>query len=370
LAVDVEGRHLVRAGRPVFLLADTLWAAFSRMTDVEWSDALRLRRRQGFNAVNVSVLPIAHDRSLGGDASAPFSVRADGSWDLDQVDGDYFAHARQMVQEAQDLGFTAVLVALWCNYVPNTWGSAKTPELVLSEDQTDRYLDLLVETFADLDPILCVSGDDSLDDPVALNRYHTALHRLKQRAPGCLTTTHSNPNAVLPRNWAEDPSLNVYAYQAGHDDGWEERSVSMAERHATLVPRKPVFSMEPCYEGHGYGAGRGRHDARSVRRALTELGPGTELEMTSTASTSRASRCRPLGRWSCPGPGTSACCAASSRLTSSTTSAAGRTSWSTTTAGPCSASARTGEGPRPFSPRPFGCAWTSTSAAGRWRPGT
>lgn len=25
--------------------------------------------------------------------------------------------------------------------------------------------------------------------------------------------------------------------------------------------------MEPCYEGHGFGAGRGRHDARDVRRA-------------------------------------------------------------------------------------------------------
>lgn len=262
-----RGGHLLRDGRPEFLLADTLWAAFSRMTDVEWLDALRLRRRQGFNAVNVSVLPIAHDRSLGGDAAAPFAVRPDGSWDLDEPDVAYFRRARRLVATAHDLGLTAVLVVLWCNYVPNTWGSAKTPEMAMSEHQTLAYVDLVLETFSDLEPIFCVSGDDSLDDPVALARYAAALHQLKAGAPRCLTTTHSSPSARLPQRWADDPALDVYAYQAGHDDGWEERSVELPEHYVRLHPRKPLVSMEPCYEGHGYGGGRARHDARNVRRA-------------------------------------------------------------------------------------------------------
>ncbi len=261
-----SGNHLLHRRRPEFLLADTLWAAFSRMADAEWLDALRLRLRQGFNAVNISVLPIAHDRSLG-EAAAPFAVRADGSWDLDQPDPAYFQRARQLVAIAHDLGLTAVLVVLWCNYVPNTWGSAKTPELAMSEEQTRAYVDLVLETFADLEPIFCVSGDDSLDDPVALARYAAALHQLKAGAPRCLTTTHSNPSARLPQDWADDSSLDIYAYQAGHDDGWEERSVELPEHYVQLQPRKPVFSMEPCYEGHGYGGGRARHDARNVRRA-------------------------------------------------------------------------------------------------------
>ncbi len=261
-----SGNHLLHRRRPEFLLADTLWAAFSRMADAEWLDALRLRLRQGFNAVNISVLPIAHDRSLG-EAAAPFAVRADGSWDLDQPDPAYFQRARQLVAIAHDLGLTAVLVVLWCNYVPNTWGSAKTPELAMSEEQTRAYVDLVLETFADLEPIFCVSGDDSLDDPEALARYAAALHQLKAGAPRCLTTTHSNPSARLPQDWADDSSLDIYAYQAGHDDGWEERSVELPEHYVQLQPRKPVFSMEPCYEGHGYGGGRARHDARNVRRA-------------------------------------------------------------------------------------------------------
>lgn len=267
LTVDPRGDRLLRDGQPLFLLADTLWAAFSRMSDTEWADALRLRRRQGFNAVNVSVLPIAHDRSLDGDGASPFAVRANGSWDLDTLDPDYFARARAMVTLAQELGLTAVLVILWCNYVPGTWGSQRTPELAMDDAQTGRYLDLVLETFADLAPIWCVSGDDSLDDLVALSRYRSALHQLRRGAPQCLTTMHSTPSAFLPQNWVDDPALDLYVFQAGHDDGWEERPTTLASRYAGLEPARPILSLEPCYEGHGFGSGRSRHDAREVRRA-------------------------------------------------------------------------------------------------------
>src|SRR5919199_6409033 len=102
LQVDAAGNVLVRDGRPTFLLADTLWAAFSRMSIPDWRDVLRLRRRQGFNAVNISILPIAHDRSLSADAAVPFRLRDDGSWDLDRLDVTYFDNARGMVETALD----------------------------------------------------------------------------------------------------------------------------------------------------------------------------------------------------------------------------------------------------------------------------
>src|SRR3954452_14773393 len=109
LRLHESGDCFVRDGVPAFLLADTLWAAFSRMSMTEWRDALRLRRRQGFNAVNISILPIAHDRSLSADARAPFQVREDGSWDLDRFDPGYFADARRMVDVAVEEGIVPVL---------------------------------------------------------------------------------------------------------------------------------------------------------------------------------------------------------------------------------------------------------------------
>jgi hypothetical protein len=267
LEVDGFGDVLLRDGVPVFLLADTLWAAFSRMSMPEWRDALRLRRRQGFNAVQVSILPIAHDRSLSDDARSPFHPRADGSWDLDRLDDHYFTVARAMVEEAVAEGIVPVLVVLWCNYVPNTWGAALTPQTVLDENQTDRYLSLVLRSFADLNPIFCVSGDERFDDEAAVERYQSALLQLRGGAPSCLTTLHSTPDATLPPALANDPALSYYSFQSGHDLGWEERAQRLPEQYRALPMPKPVVSMEPCYEGHGWGGGRGRHDASSVRLA-------------------------------------------------------------------------------------------------------
>jgi hypothetical protein len=267
LEVASSGAVLHRDGAPVFLLADTLWAAFSQMSMDEWRDALRLRRRQGFNAVNVSILPIAHDRSLSGDARSPFRLRGDGSWDLDRLDQDYFRTARAMVEVAVAEGLVPTLVVLWCNYVPGTWGAARTPETVLDERQTDRYVSLVLESFADLHPVFCISGDERFDDEVAVQRYRTALQQVHEGAPGCLTTLHSTPDATLPLVLAEDDALSYYSFQSGHDLGWEERPQRLAATYLGLPTRRPVVSMEPCYEGHGWGRGRGRHDAAAVRLA-------------------------------------------------------------------------------------------------------
>lgn len=266
LTVAPSATHFLLDGTPTFLLADTLWAAFSRMSEHEWCDALRLRRRQGFNAVNVSILPIAHDRSLSGDARAPFEVRPDGRWRLDTLDAAYFPRARAMVQLAQEHGMVPILVVLWCNYVPGTWGAERTPALVMSEGETSHYVDSVLDTFADLDPVFCISGDDSLDSDESLGRYAAALAQVAAAAPQCLTTYHSTPSARMPMDLARDPGLGYYSYQAGHDDGWEQRAAELPA-HYLALPQRPLVSMEPCYEGHGFGAGRARHDARDVRLA-------------------------------------------------------------------------------------------------------
>jgi hypothetical protein len=252
---------------PVFLLADTLWAAFSRMSMPEWREALRLRRRQGFNAVNISILPIAHDRSMSSDARSPFRLRSDGSWDLDCIDHQYFREARAMVEAAVAEDLVPILVVLWCNYVPNTWGAAQTPQTVLDQDQTERYVRVVLDSFADLNPVFCVSGDERFDDEVAIERYRQTLQQVRDGAPHCLTTLHGTPDATLPLALANDPGLSYYSFQSGHDVGWDQRAQLLAEQYLTFPERKPVVSMEPCYEGHGWGGGRGRHDGTSVRLA-------------------------------------------------------------------------------------------------------
>ena len=64
LVLAPNGRHFLRDGRPFFYLADTVWATFSNVTLEEWARYLAVRRTQGFTALQISILPITHDRSV------------------------------------------------------------------------------------------------------------------------------------------------------------------------------------------------------------------------------------------------------------------------------------------------------------------
>lgn len=267
LTLDPTAPRFLVDGEPRFLLADTLWCAFNRPTRQEWGAFLRRRRRQGFNAVNVSILPIAHDRSVSAQEHAPFRTGADGGWDLGRPDPGYFRRAREMAEAAVEQGIVPILVVLWCNYVPGSWGAALTPDLVMTEAQTDVYVDLVVDTFADLGVPFAVSGDDNFCDPASAERYERVARRLRDRAPDTLLTLHPAVIVTQPPRLTDGDLLDYYSYQAGHDEGWDVQPYEQAAAFRAMPVRRPIVSMEPCYEGHGYGKGAGRHTAADVRRA-------------------------------------------------------------------------------------------------------
>jgi hypothetical protein len=261
VTTDPDQPRFLVDGRPEFLLADTIWSAFTRPTESEWRSYLRLRRRQGFNALNINVLPIPHDRS----ASTAGDREAFLDGDLERPDPAYYAQARQLCETAIAHGMVPILVVLWCNYVPGTWGAALTPDLVLTEEQTDAHVDRVIETFADLGVVFAASGDENFTDPRSVERYERVLRRLRDRAPESPRTLHPAPFVMPPPHLAE--LIDFHSYQAGHDDEWD---IEPARRAAVLRERpgrRPIVSMEPCYEGHGYGKGAGRHTAFDVRLA-------------------------------------------------------------------------------------------------------
>lgn len=268
VTLDQSATRFVVDGESRFLLADTLWSAFNRPTWDEWRAYLRLRQRQNFNAVNINILSIEHDRSVSAGEHEPFALHANGSPDLDRLDPAYFRRARAMAELATAHGILPVLVVLWCNYVPGTWGAALSPHLVLTEEQTDRYVDLVIDTFADLGVIFAASGDDNFTDPRSAERYERVLRRLRAGAPRALLTLHPGVYVTQPPQLTGSNLIDYYSYQAGHDEGWDVQAHEQAASLRAMPVRRPVVSMEPCYEGHGYGKGRtGRHTAAHVRLA-------------------------------------------------------------------------------------------------------
>ena len=265
--VAPDGSRLLLNDRPTFLLTDTCWAAFGRVTPTEWDGYLRLRHRQGFNAVAISMLPVAHDQSISPTDPAPFVLRDDGSWDLDRPDDAWFVRARAMSETALRHGIVPVIVVLWCTYVPGTWAAKRAPGLDLTPGQTDRYVDAVLAAVGDMPVILCVSGDDHLDDDVAIDRYVRVLDRIHAARPERLTTLHTSPTHETPNRLLGHPGLGFYTYQSSHGPDGHEVAQRLGERYRTLPVHRPTMDIEPCYEGHASRHGTGRHLAASVRRS-------------------------------------------------------------------------------------------------------
>ena len=262
-----SGDHFLVGGSPSVPCADTVWSAFAEARTGEWDAYLSRRRTQGFDTLLISVLPILHDRSVHPTTREPYPRRDDGTYDFASPDKGYFETARQLVERAAEQGLRAALVALWCTYVPGTWGSDRNPHAVMTQEETAHYLDLLTQTFAAYDPVYIVSGDDRFGTDEAVERYRWALTRIGELAPEALTTFHSTPDTQLPDILTDAPDLGFYSYQSGHDHAHQERAHELAARYRACPVRRPVVNLEPCYEGHGYGRGLGRFSQDDVRRA-------------------------------------------------------------------------------------------------------
>ena len=86
-----ENKHtLLKDGKPFFYLADTCWSAFTNITDEEWEYYLYKRKVQGFNTIQINILP-QWDASATDLDYKPFV-----NGDPFTLNEEYFTHAKEM----------------------------------------------------------------------------------------------------------------------------------------------------------------------------------------------------------------------------------------------------------------------------------
>ncbi len=266
LTVAPSGTHLVRDEAFFPLIIDTAWSSFADPSEDEWRTYLAARRRQGFTCVLVSVLPILHDRDERPGAREPFALDAEGHHDFSHPDAAYFAKAREYTRIAHDeYGLRLMITVLWNNYLEGTWGAAVTPHAVMPDDARRAYVARVAETFADLDPIFVIGGDDHYTVPRANAGYLEAAVHLREAAPHCLLTTHSAPNTFLPDEIAD--GLDLFLHQSGHNVENQELAWRQPEQYLAREPRRPLVASEPPYEQHGKVNGHGRWSREEMRCA-------------------------------------------------------------------------------------------------------
>ncbi len=265
-SIAPDRRSFERSGRPWFYLADTAWSGVTNPADDEWERYLDHRAEQGFTAIQINLLP-QWDRSLSPLAVHPFARSSQG-YDFTAPASEYFAAASNRLAAVADRGMVPAVVLLWCNYVPDTWASARRPEDVIPEEALDGYLRLAVRCARDHAPVYLVSGDTDFPSPRSIAYYRTGLRIVKDLDPDGLTTLHiKGALHEIPDELLTADELDFYSFQSGHGKDHWDTAGALARVFREKRPARPIINSEPCYEGIGVGQSGGRFTAKQVRLA-------------------------------------------------------------------------------------------------------
>ncbi len=269
LSISKENSYFCNNRTPFFYAADTVWSAFAGPSLEEWDEYLRVRASQGFNAVQISILPLWDRGNISPfepQRLLPFKVKSDGRYDFDAIDEAYFERAALFVQKAVERGFLPVLTILWCDYVLGSWGAAKRDFDVMPKECAAKYAEFAVKKFAPYTPVFVLGGDTDVKGE-AIDIYLNAAKLARKYAPDSLITIHlCGENSDLPDCVAKE--IDFYMYQSGHIVRDKNYSISLAKVFAQKQPHRPIINSEPCYEGHNRAEGFGRYSSFDVRKAM------------------------------------------------------------------------------------------------------
>lgn len=256
-------------GKPIFLLADSVWQAFSSITPEEWEFYLDYRWHQGFNAVQISVLPLTSETTDF--KIAPFKINSKGNFDFYKINEDYFKKANEMLDNATKKGFIPYLAVTVCNYIPDeseAYGYID-PDTIIPMDALEPYVEYVVKTFSKFNPVFMVSEDTSFLSEIAINYYLKILEIIKKLNSEALTTMHTSVRTdSLPDKFIYSDYLDFYMYQAGHFIELQDNPYKYAQKYYNSPVKRPIINTSVCYDGHGYGYKYGRFSEFNIRKSI------------------------------------------------------------------------------------------------------
>lgn len=243
LRVAPDKRHLETSeGKPFFLLGDTAWELFHRLTREETEQYLDKRAEQGFNTVlAVALAEFEFDQP-----------NAYGELPLENNDPTkprdaYFQHVDWVVDQAASRGLYTALLPTWGDKWNKKWG--KGPEIFTPENSA-VYCEWLAKRYADKPVIWILGGDRPIE-----NDTHRAIIRamaagLKKGDGGKhLVSYHPMGGANSSKYWPDEPWLDFHLFQSGHGKR-AAANYDMNAKNLALPALKPTLDGEPCYEDH------------------------------------------------------------------------------------------------------------------------
>ena len=280
-------------GEPYFLLADTAWELFHRLTRNEISDYLQVRDEQRFTMI-WAVLLAEFDgiRTPNPAGLSPFEHQ-----DPSRPNPAYFDFVADVVAEAQGRGLYMGLLPTWGDKLTAPWGEGPRLFTENDPDTARRYGEFVGKRFKGFSNLLWVLGGDR---PASIKASKDEWIRKAAKDAGFDQNTDWRPiwramaegiraeygeSALFtyhPQGGTESTSahlqdelwLHLNAMQSGHGGGRDLPVWESIERDRKLTPPRPTFDAEPNYEDHPvspwptFNPSNGYFDEYDVRRQI------------------------------------------------------------------------------------------------------
>lgn len=243
LQVGPDHRHLVTSdGKPFFLLGDTAWELFHRLTREEAELYLTNRAAKGFNTIlAVALAEFEFDQP-----------NAYGEMPLEDNDparprAAYFDHVDWVVDKAASLGLYVAILPTWGDKWNKKWG--KGPE-IFTPPNAEIYGEWLGSRYRDKSVLWILGGDRPVE-----NETHRAIVRalaegLQKGDNGRhLISYHPQGGKNSSDFWPDEPWLDFHMFQSGHGKR-AAANYDMNAKNLSLPALKPTLDGEPNYEDH------------------------------------------------------------------------------------------------------------------------
>lgn len=243
LSISLDGRRILGPdGKPFFYLADTAWELFHRLTLDEARHYLATRARQGFTAIQATLLAEFDGlRTPNPQGHVPFH-------DLDPyrpVEA-YFADCDRIVEETARLGMYAAILPTWGDKWNSLWGEGPK---VFHPETAFVYGAYVGRRYRDHPVIWVLGGDRPIHTAEQLETIRQMARGIRSASPDQLMTFHppgghSSAEYLHGEDW-----IDFHMLQTGHT-GRDNPVGRMIQLDLARQPRKPSLDGEPNYEDH------------------------------------------------------------------------------------------------------------------------
>ncbi len=254
-------------GKPFFWLGDTDWEMFHRLTREEIDEFLEIRKQQGFNVIQAVALAEFNgirqpnrygDLPLVNEDPAKLATTSGNNFS-NPDEYDYWDHVDYAINKAAAKGLYIGLLPTWGDKIAHLWGEGP---IIFNEQNAEIYATLLAKRYVKHWNILWILGGDrpavykakkdneekDYDDRMIWRAMANGIEKVLGK-DAFIAYHPSGGDRSTSQYIHKEPWLDINAFQSGHGSK-ETKSWEWVKRDLALLPQKPTFDMEPCYEDH------------------------------------------------------------------------------------------------------------------------